>query len=87
MAADANRFAHAVRAHWGIENRLHWRLDVVMREDDCRIRKDNSPAILAMLRHMSLNLFEKTPSKLSLKQKRFKAALSDDFRQQVVFSR
>lgn len=85
IAADAKPFAHAVRSHWGIENRLHWRLDVVMREDECRIRKDNSPAILAMLRHMSLNLFEKTHVKLSLKQKRFKAALSDDFRQQVVF--
>ena len=85
IAANAKSFAHAVRAHWGIENRLHWRLDVVMREDDCRIRKDNSPAVLAMLRHLGLNLFEKVPSKLSLKQKRFKAALSDDFREQVVF--
>ena len=50
IAADAKLFAHAVRAHCtlkgikGIENRLHWRLDVVMREEDCRIRKDNSPA-------------------------------------------
>ena len=87
IAANAKSFAHAVRAHWGIENRLHWRLDVVMREDDCRIRKDNSPAVLAMLRHLGLNLFEKVPSKLSLKQKRFKAALSDDFREQVVFGR
>jgi predicted transposase YbfD/YdcC len=85
IAADAKLFAHAVRAHWGIENRLHWRLDVVMREDDCRIRKDNSPAVLAMLRHLSLNLFEKVSSKMSLKQKRFKAALSDDFRENVVF--
>jgi predicted transposase YbfD/YdcC len=87
IAADATRFAYAVRSHWGIENRLHLPdraqglLDVVMREDECRIRKDNSPTILAMLRHMSLNLFEKVPAKLSLKQKRFKAALSDDFRQ------
>lgn len=85
IAADAKIFAHAVRSHWGIENRLHWRLDVVMREDDCRIRMDNTPVILAMLRHLTLNLFEKVPSKLSLKQKRFKAALSDDFREDVVF--
>jgi predicted transposase YbfD/YdcC len=85
IPADAKLFAHAVRAHWGIENRLHWRLDVVMREDDCRIRIDNTPAVLAMMRHLSLNLFEKVSSKLSLKQKRFKAALSDDFREEVVF--
>jgi predicted transposase YbfD/YdcC len=85
IAADAKLFAHAVRSHWGIENRLHWRLDVVMREDDSRIRKDNSPTVLAMVRHLSLNLFEKVSSKLSLKQKQFKAALSDDFREKVVF--
>lgn len=85
IAADAKLFAHAVRSHWGIENRLHWRLDVVMREDDSRIRKDNSPIVLAMVRHLSLNLFEKVSSKLSLKQKQFKAALSDDFREEVVF--
>lgn len=85
IAADATLFAQAVRAHWGIENRLHWRLDVIMREDECRIRKDNSPAILAMVRHLSINLFEIVPSRLSLKQKRFKAALSDDFREEVVF--
>lgn len=85
IPADAQLFAHAARAHWGIENSLHWRLDVAMREDESRIRKDNSPALFAMLRHLSINLFEKTSSKQSLKQKRFKAALSDDFRQQVVF--
>lgn len=85
IPADAKLFAHAVRAHWGIENRLHWRLDVVMREDDCRIRMGHAPAILAMARHLSLNLFEKVSSRLSLKQKRFKAALSDDFREEVVF--
>jgi predicted transposase YbfD/YdcC len=85
IPADAKRFAHAVRAHWEIENRLHWRLDVVMREDDCRIRIGNAPAILSMTRHLSLNLFENVSAKLSLKQKRFKTALSDDFREEVVF--
>jgi len=86
IAADATLFAQAVRAHWGIENRLHWRLDVVMREDDCQIKKDNSPAVMAMVRHLTLNLFEKNiTAKLSLKQKRFKAALSDDFREQAIF--
>ena len=85
IAADANVFAHAVRAHWGIENRLHWRLDVVMREDDCRIRKDHAATNLAMVRHLSLNLLEQVSSKMSFKRKRYKAALCDDFREQVVF--
>lgn len=85
IPADAKLFAHAVRAHWGIENRLHWRLDVVMREDDCRIRIGNAPAVFSMARHLSLNLFESVSATLSLKQKRFKAALSDDFREAVVF--
>jgi predicted transposase YbfD/YdcC len=85
VPADAKRLAHAARARWGIENRLHWRLDVVMREDDCRIRIGNAPAILAMARHLSLDLFEGVSSKLSLKQERFKAALSDGFREKVVF--
>lgn len=83
--ANAKTFAHAVRSHWGIENSLHWRLDVVMREDDCRIRIGNAPGIFAILRHLYLNLFQTEPSKLSLKRKRMKAALNDDYRANVIF--
>ena len=46
-------FAHAVRSHWGIENSLHWVKDISFREDDCRIRKDNSPENFALLRHIA----------------------------------
>ena len=56
-----------------------------MREDGCRIQMDSAPANLAMIRHLSLNLFEQASFKLSLKQKRFKAALNDNFREEVVF--
>jgi predicted transposase YbfD/YdcC len=49
-------FAHAVRGHCGIENRLHWRMDVVLQEDASRIRKGNAPAIMTTIRHLCLNL-------------------------------
>lgn len=83
--ANAKTFAHAVRSHWGIENSLHWRLDVVMREDDCRIRIGNAPGIFAMVRHLCLNLFQTESSKISLKRKRMKSTLNDDYRAKVIF--
>jgi predicted transposase YbfD/YdcC len=48
-----------VRSHWGVENRLHWRLDVTMNEDQDRTRLDNGPHNLAVLRHMALNVMQK----------------------------
>ena len=53
---NAQKLGESVRSHWGIENSLHWVLDVGFREDDCRIRKDNAPQNFAMIRHISLNL-------------------------------
>jgi predicted transposase YbfD/YdcC len=55
---DAEVFARAVRRHWEVENNLHWVLDVAFREDDCRVRKDNAPENMAMLRHLALNLLK-----------------------------
>src|SRR5208283_1619935 len=57
------RFGAVTRCHWGIENRLHWRLDVSMGEDQLRNRLDNGPNNLAVLRHMALNLLGKDKSK------------------------
>jgi len=85
IPADAKRFAHAVRGHWGVENRLHWRLDVILGEDASRIRTGHAPAILTSIRHLCMNLFEQEPSKLRLAQKRRKAAWNDDYRAKVVF--
>jgi predicted transposase YbfD/YdcC len=85
IRADAQRFAHGVRGHWGIENRLHWRLDVVFGDDASRIRKGNAPAIMTSIRHLCMNLFDQEPSSLSLAKKRRKAAWNDDFRAKVVF--
>ena len=85
ISAEAKRFANAVRDHWGVENRLHWRLDVVFCEDASRIRKGNAPAIMTSIRHLCMNLFEQEPSSLRLSQKRRKAAWNDDYRAKVVF--
>ena len=85
IPAQAKRFAHAVRGHWGVENRLHWRLDVVFAEDASRIRKGNAPAIMTTIRHLCMNLFEQEPSSMRLSKKRRKAAWNDDYRAKVVF--
>ena len=55
-AGDAAAFGHAVRSHWGIENRVHWVLDAVFREDESRVRVGDGTANLAVLRHFALDL-------------------------------
>ena len=55
---DLQKFSDAVRKHWGIENKLHWCLDMVFDEDRCRTRVDNSGENLAVIRHISLNLYK-----------------------------
>jgi predicted transposase YbfD/YdcC len=76
-ALSPERFNEVVRQHWGVENRLHWRLDVVMNEDQDRTRMGNSPHNLAVLRHMALNAMQKEGSKGSTRGK-FKRAGWDD---------
>ncbi len=85
LRADAHRFTQGVRGHWGLENRLHWRLDVVFGDDASRIRKGNAPTIMTSIRHLCMNLFDQEPSSLSLAKKRRKAAWNHDFRAKVVF--
>ena len=73
-----------VRTHWGIENQVHWVLDVVFHEDASRIRKGYAPQNMAVVRHMALNLLRQEPSKGSLKAKRFRAALDGAYLARVL---
>ena len=73
-----------VREEWGIENHVHWQLDVVFREDVCRSRKDNAPRNLAVLRHLALNILRAHPAKDSLNTKRQRAAWNEAFLLQLV---
>jgi len=76
LDGNARTFGRAVRGHWGIENSVHWLLDLVFREDDCRISVGKGAENLAVLRHIALNLLRHDhSSKQSLKQKRYRAAL------------
>ncbi len=63
------RLKEVVRSHWGVENRLHWRLDVLMNEDQDRSRLRNGSHNLAILRHMAMNVMQKDGEKGSLREK------------------
>ena len=77
---DVKLFQQAVRSHWGIENKLHWRLDVTFREDESRIRRGNGPHNIGVIRHVAMNLLKREKTKISYRKKRIRAALNDDFR-------
>jgi predicted transposase YbfD/YdcC len=85
MANDAQQILHAARSHWGVENSLHWVLDVVLKEDACRVRKDNAPANMVMLRHIALNLLKQENTlKRGIQGKRLKAAMNPAYLQKVL---
>jgi len=79
LPPDAKRLGEATRSHWGIENGLHWVMDMVFRDDECRIRKGNAPANFATVKHMASNLLRRAPGKDSLRVKRKLAAWDDDY--------
>lgn len=76
---SAQQFAAAVRAHWHVENRLHWVMDVVFHDDLVRLRSSNGPANMAAVRHMSLNLIRAINDKASLKVRRKTIGWDDDY--------
>lgn len=82
----AEYFNAATKHHWGIENNLHWQLDVVFSEDRQRIRKDNGPDNFATLRKMALQLLVQNKGKSSLKKVRKRAAWNDLFLIEVLRS-
>lgn len=85
LASDAQLILHAVRTHWGIENKVHWILDIAFREDDCRVRKGNGAENFAVLRHLALNLLKHEQSlKCGIKAKRKKAGWDHDYLLKVL---
>jgi len=88
MAAPAKTFAQLIRGHWSIENRLHWFLDVLFREDDSQVKKGNAPLNLNILRKIALSRLRATPvaeKRFSTKRKVFKARVNPDFHFSVLF--
>ena len=81
---DVKLFQQSVRSHWGIENGLHWRLDVTFREDESRIRRGNAPHNIGVIRHVAMNLLKREKTKISYRKKRLRAALNDDFRDKLL---
>lgn len=79
MNYKAEQFNELVRGHWGIENLLHWHLDVTFREDASRARSGNAPVNLNILRKMALTRIRQMKDKLSLKKRRFRAALNQQY--------
>ena len=80
LESEAQRLLGAARSHWGIENSLHWVLDVSFREDESRVRVGNAPENLATMRHAALNLLRQDrQSRISIKAKRKLAAWDNTF--------
>ena len=73
-----------IRSHWAIENSLHWVMDMVFRDDECRVRTEHAPANFTTIKHMAHNLIRKAPGKDSLRLKRKVAAWDDDFLASIV---
>ena len=85
LAADAKKIGKAVRAHWAIENGLHWQLDISYREDSSRKRKDNAAMNFSSLVKMTLTMLKRdTTTRIGIKSKRLKAGWDNDYLLQVL---
>ncbi len=82
---SARRFAEAVRGHWGIENRLHWQLDVTFQEDQCRVRKGHADTNFSTLRRAALSLLKNESTlKVGVKNKRLSAGWDETYLEKVL---
>lgn len=87
LVGGAKEIGKAIRGHWGVENGLHWVLDVGFREDQSRIRKENAPKNMSTLRHMALNLLKQEKSmKVGTKSKRLKAGWDEEYLLKVLLN-
>ncbi|EED5709698.1 ISAs1 family transposase, partial [Salmonella enterica subsp. enterica serovar Derby] len=81
----AEKFANAMRSHWDVENKLHWRLDVAMNEDDCRIRRGNVAELFSGIKHIAVNvLTENKEFKAGLRRKMRRAAMDREYLASVL---
>jgi predicted transposase YbfD/YdcC len=79
LAMPATAVGPMIRAHWAIENSLHWVMDMVFRDDECRVRTDNAPANFATCRHIAYNLTRNAPGKDSIRLRRKTAGWDDEY--------
>jgi len=85
LATDAKKLGALVRGHWGIENQVHWVLDIAFREDECRIRKDHGAANMGLLRKLALNLLKRETSvKRGIALKRLQAGWNEEYLEKVL---
>jgi len=85
LVSSARHILAVIRGHWGIENQLHWVLDIAFREDDCRLRKGNGAQNFALLRHIALNLLKQEGTcQRGIKTKRLKAGWDLDYLSKVL---
>ncbi|MGC6031702.1 ISAs1 family transposase [Enterobacter kobei] len=82
---SAEKFASAMRGHWSIENKLHWRLDVAMNEDDCRIRRGDAAELFSGIRHIAVNILSANKEfKAGLRRKMRRAAMDRKYLASVL---
>jgi predicted transposase YbfD/YdcC len=87
LPADPARIGAAIRGHWGIENRLHWVLDIAFREDECRVRTGHAAENFAVLRRIALNLLRReTTAKVGVKAKRLRCGWDDAYLLKVLLA-
>ena len=86
LVFTASLIASFIRAHWAVENSLHWVLDMVFRDDECRLRTDNATANFTTLKHMALNLIRRANSKDSIRLRRKVAAWDGEFLASLIMA-
>jgi predicted transposase YbfD/YdcC len=84
LMLPAEQLGAIVRSHWAIENSLHWVMDMVFRDDECRVRTEHAPANFTTIKHIALNLLRRAPGKDSLRLRRKVAAWDDTFLASVI---
>ena len=84
LVSLAHLIGPVIRSHWAIENSLHWVMDMVFRDDECRVRTDHAPANFTTIKHIALNLLKWPAGKQSLRGRRKAAGWDDDFLESLV---